>query len=62
METRIKEFGRSSFSVQHRVSKGGALALEGFEKRVWTVRDPGDKNRLRSAPIPAEVLAGFETA
>jgi 4-hydroxybenzoyl-CoA thioesterase len=60
IESRIKEFGRSSFAVQHSVRKGRTLALEGFERRVWTARDPADKNRLRSAPIPAEVLAAFE--
>jgi 4-hydroxybenzoyl-CoA thioesterase len=59
IETIVKEFGRSSFSMLHRVTKAGLPALEGHEKRVWTVRDPGDKNRLRSAPIPPEVLAGF---
>ena len=59
IETSVKEFGRSSFSMLHRVTKGGAPALEGHEKRVWTVRDPNDKYRLRSAPIPPEVLAGF---
>ena len=59
IETSVKEFGRSSFSMLHRVTKGGAPALEGHEKRVWTVRDPGDKSRLRSALIPPEVLAGF---
>ena len=57
--TAIKEFGRSSFSVEHRVTKAGVPALEGFERRVWTVRDPNDPNRLRSGPIPADVLAGF---
>ena len=59
IETSVKEFGRSSFSMLHKVTKGGAPALEGYEKRLWTVRDPNDKNRLRSAPIPPEVLAGF---
>jgi 4-hydroxybenzoyl-CoA thioesterase len=62
IETSVKEFGRSSFSMQHVVTKAGTPALEGFEKRVWTARDPNDKNRLRSAPIPAEVLEGFKRA
>ncbi len=35
------------------------LAVEGFETRVWTVRDKDDPERLRSAPIPAEVIARF---
>ena len=59
IETRVTEFRRSSFFVLHHVTKDGLLALEGFETRVWTVRDLSDKNRLRSAPIPPEVLAGF---
>src|SRR4029453_4820167 len=46
IETSVKEFGRSSFSMLHRVKKAGAPALEGHEKRVWTGRDPADKNRL----------------
>jgi 4-hydroxybenzoyl-CoA thioesterase len=59
VETRVTEFRRSSFFVHHKVTKGDVLALEGFETRLWTVRDPDDKNRLRSAPLPPEVLAGF---
>jgi 4-hydroxybenzoyl-CoA thioesterase len=60
IETSVKEFGRSSFSMLHRVTKGGVLALEGHEKRVWTARDPHDNRRLKSAPIPTEVLEGFK--
>jgi 4-hydroxybenzoyl-CoA thioesterase len=59
IETHVSEFRRSSFFVEHRVMKGDTLALEGFETRVWTMRDPDNKHRLKSAPIPPEVLAGF---
>ena len=59
IETQVTEFRRSSFFVQHKVTKAGVPALEGYETRLWTVRDPKDKNRLRSAPLPPEVLAGF---
>ena len=62
VETQVTEFRRSSFFMHHRVMKGEVLALEGFETRVWTTRDPNDKNRMRSAPIPAEVRAAFEAA
>ena len=62
IETQVTEFRRSSFFVQHKVTKGDVLALEGFETRLWTVRDAADKNRLRSAPVPPEVRAGFERA
>src|SRR5215475_10855339 len=44
----VTEFRRSSFLVHHRVTKNdGVLALEGFETRLWTVRDPGS-GRLKS--------------
>ena len=55
----LTAFGRSSFEVEHRLSNAGRLSVEGFEKRVWTARDPQDASRLRSAPIPAEVVAAF---
>ena len=35
IETTVAEFRRSSFDVRHRLSKNGALAVEGFETRVW---------------------------
>ena len=51
--------GRSSFKIEHRIAKAGALAVEGFETRVWVVRDSQDPARMRSRPIPPEVLARF---
>jgi 4-hydroxybenzoyl-CoA thioesterase len=60
IESTVLEFRRSSFDVRHRMLKNGALAVEGFETRVWTVRDADDPERLRSAPIPAEVIALFK--
>ena len=59
IETQVTEFRRSSFFVEHKVTKAGVLALEGYETRLWTVRDANDSTRLRSAPLPPEVLAGF---
>jgi 4-hydroxybenzoyl-CoA thioesterase len=59
IETRVTEFRRSSFFVEHRVRKGTVLALEGFETRLWTVRDRDDDNRLKSGALPREILAAF---
>jgi 4-hydroxybenzoyl-CoA thioesterase len=61
IETAITEFRRSSFFVHHKVTKGGLLALEGFETRLWTVRDPQDGDKMRSAPMPAEIRAALES-
>jgi 4-hydroxybenzoyl-CoA thioesterase len=53
-------FGNTSFSVEHKLSKNGDLCVEGFEKRVWVVRDPSDPAKIKSSPIPQEVIAKFE--
>jgi 4-hydroxybenzoyl-CoA thioesterase len=58
IETKVAEFRRSTFFVEHRVTKDGVLALEGYETRLWTVRDAG--GNLRSGTMPSEVLAGFQ--
>jgi len=50
-------FGRSSFEVEHRLSLKGETCAECSEKRVWTVRDAD--GRLKSHPVPQEVLAKF---
>jgi 4-hydroxybenzoyl-CoA thioesterase len=60
IETQVTEFRRSSFFVEHKVTKGAVLALEGFETRLWTVRDPDDPMRLKSGTMPAEVIAAFQ--
>jgi 4-hydroxybenzoyl-CoA thioesterase len=56
VETRAVAFRRSSFDVEHRVLKGGAVAVEARETRVWTAADPENPDRLKSRPIPPEVI------
>jgi 4-hydroxybenzoyl-CoA thioesterase len=55
--TSVVACGRSSFKIEHRLTLDGVLAAEGFETRVWAVRDPGAPNLIKSQPIPAEVVA-----
>src|SRR6185503_18122690 len=40
IETTATDLRRSSFDVHHRLLKNGALAVEGFETRVWVTGDP----------------------
>ena len=56
IETTITEIKRSSFQITHHLKKDDALCVEGFETRVWTGRDPADPSKIRSQPIPAEVI------
>jgi len=62
IESTIAEFRRSSFDVRHRLLRGDALTVEGFETRVWTIWDSDNPGRLKSASIPAEVIARFTKA
>ena len=57
--SRVSEFRRSSFDVEHRLSVNGELAVEGQETRVWAVRDTADPEKIATAAIPAEVIAKF---
>jgi 4-hydroxybenzoyl-CoA thioesterase len=59
VESRIADWGNSSFSVEHKIYKGETLIAEGFEKRVWTVRTAEGEGALKSQAIPAEVKQRF---
>jgi 4-hydroxybenzoyl-CoA thioesterase len=60
IETRVESFKRSSFEVTHKVFKGDALAIEAYETRVLVGRHPDDPARLKSAPMPEEIIARFK--
>ena len=62
IESAVTACGRSSFKIEHRLSKDGALAAEGFETRAWVVRHPADPKRMQAQPIPAEVVARLTQA
>ena len=57
--SRVTEFRRSSFDVEHRLSIGGELAVEGAETRVWAARDKADPDKIHATAIPADVIARF---
>ncbi len=61
IETSIPQFGRSSFQIEHKLLRGKDVAVESQEKRVLVGRDP-DTGKLRSVPVPAEVIALFNAA
>ena len=57
--SRVSEFRRSSFDVEHRLSVNGALAVEGAETRVWAARRKDNPEKIGSIAIPADVIAKF---
>jgi 4-hydroxybenzoyl-CoA thioesterase len=60
--SRINEFRRSSFDVEHRLSVDGELAVEGSETRVWAARSKDDPEKIGATAIPSDVIAKFRTA
>src|SRR3981081_3747434 len=59
IESRVESFRRSSFQATPTVLRGEALAIEAFETRVLVGRHPDDPGRLKSAPVPEEIIAKF---
>ncbi len=59
VESCVTEWGTSSFTVQHRLYRGDVLAVEGIERRVWTVRISDDPPKFSGAPIPEELKTKF---
>lgn len=57
--SRVREFRRSSFDVEHRISVGGELAVGGGETRVWTEIDKNNPQKIRAIAIPSDVIARF---
>ena len=62
VESEVGEWGRSSFTVRHRVLKAGELALDGFEKRVWAAPHPDRPGAIKAQAIPAEIIASLSDA
>ena len=59
VESEVGEWGRSSFTVGHRILKAGELALEGFENRVWVGPHPDRIGDIKAQAVPAEIIASL---
>ena len=62
MTSRVREFHRSSFDVEHCLSVNGQLAVEGAETRVWASRSKNDPGKIGGTAIPPDVIAKFGSA
>jgi 4-hydroxybenzoyl-CoA thioesterase len=59
--SQVTAFRRSSFDLAHTLIVRGTTAVEGRETRVWAGRDPADPDKIKSKPIPAGLIARFQT-
>ena len=55
--SRVSEFRRSSFDVEHKLTINGELAVDGGETRVWAARDKANPDKVGAVAIPVEVIA-----
>lgn len=55
-ESRVTKWNKSSFVIAHRFLREGNLAMEGSETRVWAAAHPTDALRLKSVPLPPDVI------
>lgn len=65
IESRVAEWRRSSFDVEHKVFKptpegGEALAIEAWETRVWVGAHPDNPGAIKSRPVPQEIIDRFQ--
>ena len=60
--SRVSEFRRSSFDVEHRLSVDGELAVEGDETRVWVAHRKENPEKIGGISIPDNVIAKFGAA
>ncbi len=57
IETRISRVGRSSFALEHRLSKEGTLCVEASEVRVWAAHRTDGQPGIEGVPIPDDLAA-----
>lgn len=58
-ESSVIEWRKSSFLIQHKIFNAKTPVVEGLEIRVWTARDPHHPERIKSRPIPEEIIRQF---
>lgn len=60
LSTTISRFGRSSFDMSHRFTRGDARVAEITQVRVWSAVDPEDAERIKAVAIPDPIRQALE--
>jgi 4-hydroxybenzoyl-CoA thioesterase len=61
-ESCVTEWKKSSFVISHKFMRGGELAVEGSETHVWAAAHPTKPGRMKSVPLPEDVVRILSTA
>ncbi len=59
IESRVETWHRASFEIVHKALKGDALAIEAHDTRVLVGPHPDDPSKLKSTPVPEEIVSRF---
>jgi|ERR1043165_5380428 4-hydroxybenzoyl-CoA thioesterase len=59
IDSSVEQWGRTSFMVRHLIRKGGEIAVDAFEKRVWAAPDPDRPAKIKAERVPPEVIAAL---
>lgn len=62
VESCVSQWGNSSFILRHRLMKGGAMAVECFETRIWVVQVSENPVMYEGRSIPSEIRQKFGDA
>ena len=57
IDTRVTHVGRSSFALEHSLSRDGRLCIEATEVRVWAAHRSDGKPGIEGVPLPVELAA-----
>jgi 4-hydroxybenzoyl-CoA thioesterase len=57
VHTCVEEWHHKTFRQRHTIRRGDDLICEGTELRVFCVRDPENRDRLRSIEVPEDIRA-----
>ena len=60
-ESSVVVWKKSSFVISHEFSRDGELVMEGSETHVWAAAHPTEAHRLKSVPLPSEVIRKLST-
>ncbi len=57
IHTSVEEWREKVFIHRHIVKRGDELLCEGTETRAFVIRPPGEPDRIKAIPVPADIKA-----
>ena len=57
IETSVEKWNNKTFVMRHVARRGDTVLVEGREVRIFAIRDPDDRRRIKSIPIPEDIKA-----